>query len=256
MILYFSGTGNSLSAARFLARETGDTAVHVVDLTAHCGTCRGIQDKVIGFVFPVYFGDLPDPVREFAEYTRFAPSTYFYAVATCGSTPGNALYNLQEILERKRCHLSYGRAVPMIANSTATWKKGVTYDLSRLETARKKLVSIATAVRTRTVNTDEVKRSLTGSLMAMQLVRHMGKRRFAISVDIEACTGCGICERLCPMHNITIKNGKARAGDQCVSCMACAHWCPSGGILVHGHAISREDQYHHPDIEVKDLFLR
>lgn len=138
MILYFSGTGNSLSAARLLARETGDTAVHVIDLTAHCGTCRGIQDKVIGFVFPVYFGDLPDPVREFAEYTRFAPSTYFYAVATCGSTPGNALYNLKEILERKRCRLSYGRAVPMIANSTATWKKGVTYDFSRLDDARKK----------------------------------------------------------------------------------------------------------------------
>ena len=138
MILYFSGTGNSLSAARLLARETGDTAVHVIDLTTHCGTCRGIQDKVIGFVFPVYFGDLPDPVREFVEYTRFAPSTYFYAVATCGGTAGNALYNLKEILERKRCRLSYGRAVPMIANSTATWKKGVTYDFSRLDEARKK----------------------------------------------------------------------------------------------------------------------
>ena len=91
MILYFSGTGNSLSAARLLARETGDTAVHVIDLTTHCGTCRGIQDKVIGFVFPVYFGDLPDPVREFVEYTRFAPSTYFYAVATCGGTAGQCL---------------------------------------------------------------------------------------------------------------------------------------------------------------------
>lgn len=256
MILYFSGTGNSLSAARLLARETGDTAVHVIDLTTHCGTCRGIQDKVIGFVFPVYFGDLPDPVREFVEYTRFAPSTYFYAVATCGGTAGNALYNLKEILERKRCRLSYGRAVPMIANSTATWKKGVTYDFSRLDEARKKLISIATAVQARTVNTDEARRSLAGSLMATSLVRHMGKRRFAISVDTDACTGCGICERLCPMHNIIIKNGKARVGDRCVSCMACAHWCPFGGILVHGHAISREDQYHHPDIEVKDLFLR
>ena len=33
MILYFSGTGNSLAVAKQLAEETGDTAVHIADIT-------------------------------------------------------------------------------------------------------------------------------------------------------------------------------------------------------------------------------
>lgn len=256
MILYFSGTGNSLSAARLLAKETGDTAMHIADLTAYCGTCRGIHDRIIGLVFPVYFGDMPQPVREFVEYTRFAPSTYFYAVATCGSTAGNALYNLKELLEKKRCRLSYGRAVAMIANSTATWKKKVTYDYSRLAAARQKLLAIAEEIRAMALNTQEARRTLSGSVMELSLVRHIGQQQFRISVDKEACTGCGTCVRLCPMNNISLKQGKAYMGDHCVSCLACVHWCPSGGILVHGHPIQPENQYHHPDIEAKDLFLR
>lgn len=256
MILYFSGTGNSLSVARQLAEATGDTAVHISDLTASFHACHKIRDRVIGFVFPVYFGDLPQPVREFAEYICFAPSTYFYAVATCGSSPGNALHNLMDLLARKRCHLAYARSLSMIANSTATWKKGVTYDYTRLEAAKGELTDIAADINQRAENVRAAKHSLMGSVVGSRLVRRFGSRRLAISVDMEACTGCGLCVRLCPQANISLKNGKARVGDKCISCLACVHWCPSGGMLVHGHPIAREDQYHHPDVKVEDLFRR
>ena len=49
MILYFSGTGNSLYVAKKLAELTGDTAVPI---SAIHERCQRIQDRIIGFVFP------------------------------------------------------------------------------------------------------------------------------------------------------------------------------------------------------------
>lgn len=77
MILYFSGTGNSLYVAKKLAELTGDTAVPI---SAIHERCQRIQDRIIGFVFPVYFGDLPEPVQDFIRQVRFQKSTYFMAL--------------------------------------------------------------------------------------------------------------------------------------------------------------------------------
>ena len=129
MILYFSGTGNSLIIAKKLAEKLGDTAVHISDIQ---GECTRICDKSIGFVFPVYFGELPDPVRIFAEYVHFSPSTYFYGVATCGSMAGRALRSLKKILDLKDCTLSYGKVCYMISNSTVASKRHISYDFQRL----------------------------------------------------------------------------------------------------------------------------
>ena len=77
MILYFSGTGNSLYVAKKLAELTGDTAVPISVIHERC---QRIQDRIIGFVFPVYFGDLPEPVQDFIRQVRFQKSTYFMAL--------------------------------------------------------------------------------------------------------------------------------------------------------------------------------
>ena len=55
MILYFSGTGNSLSVAKKTAVLTGDTAIHISDLM---GDGTKIYDERIGIIFPVFFFDM------------------------------------------------------------------------------------------------------------------------------------------------------------------------------------------------------
>ncbi|MCI6191745.1 MAG: EFR1 family ferrodoxin, partial [Megasphaera elsdenii] len=132
MILYFSGTGNSLYVAKKLAELTGDTAVPI---SAIHERCQRIQDRIIGFVFPVYFGDLPDPVQDFIRQVRFQKSTYFYGIATCGSTAGRALKTMDRILQHQQCALSYGAVLPMIANSTIASRRHIRYDTNRLDHA-------------------------------------------------------------------------------------------------------------------------
>ena len=50
-------------------------------------------------------------------------------------------------------------------------------------------------------------------------------------VDLELCTGCGICARACPVDAIIIDNGKAKINaDKCTGCGVCEDECPRGAI--------------------------
>ncbi|MBO5993387.1 MAG: EFR1 family ferrodoxin [Acidaminococcaceae bacterium] len=256
MIIYFSGTGNSYSVAVKLAAALNDRAVPLIRLQEEPDAFDLKREAKIGIVFPVYFGDIPQPLEDYLQTAAFNSSTYFYSVATCGGSFGVSLYHLREILKKRNCRLSYGRVCYMIANSTATWKKEVAYDYRKLDGEAKLVKETAQAVTDRKVDTSLMKPSLAGKIMASGFVKKLGMKRFAVSVDPAHCVGCGICASICPAHNITLQNQKAVTGSHCAHCMACVHACPHGGMLVNGHSIDRKNRYRHPEVEIKDLVLR
>lgn len=56
-----------------------------------------------------------------------------------------------------------------------------------------------------------------------------------ISIDLQKCTGCGLCERDCVGRDIVITDGKAVAhGDACIECGHCEAICPNGAVKVLG----------------------
>lgn len=253
MILYFSGTGNSLSVAKRLAALTGDTALHVSDLM---GDCMKIHDERIGLVFPVYFFDMPDPVRVFMEYTRFNPSSYFYAIATCGGTAGNALYNLKELLAHKNCRLAYGKVIKMPSSSTIASRKNIKYKLQYLEQAEPEIAVVAQAVRKKENNSGKIKHSLTGSVFGIGLIGKKAHRYFSVSIDPEICVRCGICEQICPNNNIHMDESGVTIGQDCSHCLSCVHWCPSAAVKIHGKMVQASDQYHNPEIALTEMYRR
>ena len=256
MIIYFSGTGNSYSVANELAAALNDRAVPLIRLQEEPDVFDLTKETKIGIVFPVYFGDIPQPVEDYLKTAVLNPSTYFFGLATCGGSFGVSRYHLRESLKVRNCKLSYGRVCYMIANSTATWKKEVAYDYRKLDGETKVVKETVQAVTDRKVDTSLMKPSLVGKIMASDFIKKLGMKRFAVSVDPAHCVGCGICTRICPAHNITLQNQKAVTGSRCAYCMACVHACPHGGMQVNGHKIKKENQYRHPEVEMKDLFLR
>ena len=46
----------------------------------------------------------------------------------------------------------------------------------------------------------------------------------------EQCIHCGKCVKLCPLNNITLKDGRPLWGNQCTHCMACIGNCPTRAI--------------------------
>ena len=55
----------------------------------------------------------------------------------------------------------------------------------------------------------------------------------AAQVDIDKCTGCGLCVDACPVTAIEIVRDRARVDeDTCVDCGACVGECPNDAISV------------------------
>ena len=97
-IYYLSATGNSLVTARRLARELDE------DVTLE--SFRSIRllpeietgDTAVGFVFPVYFADVPREFLACIQRMKFRRNTYLFAIATCNGVPGTTLRTLSGAL--------------------------------------------------------------------------------------------------------------------------------------------------------------
>lgn len=58
---------------------------------------------------------------------------------------------------------------------------------------------------------------------------------YMISIDEDACVGCGECHEACPAHILGFEDGHAFvSGDEmeCLGCQTCVTVCPAGACVV------------------------
>jgi len=87
----------------------------------------------------------------------------------------------------------------------------------------------------------ELKDRIPGLQQEFTAVReHLGKlgkasapRRRAV-VERSKCTGCGICQEVCPQNAIRITYVANVVPDRCVGCGLCVENCPQGAIRLSG----------------------
>ena len=62
-----------------------------------------------------------------------------------------------------------------------------------------------------------------------------------LKINSLKCIGCGLCERLCPMGNIAVKNGIAVSSDKCTMCYRCISKCPEQVITLLGKKVIEQN---------------
>ncbi|MNN28092.1 ferredoxin [compost metagenome] len=66
------------------------------------------------------------------------------------------------------------------------------------------------------------------------------------------CTGCGTCEKICNLNNITVDD-KPQWGQRCSQCLACVHYCPMKAIQ-YGKVTEKKGRYTNPNISIHEMF--
>lgn len=248
MIFYFSSTGNSLTIAKQLAKLLQDeyTVIGSKALEKDYSS-----ENRIGFVFPTFYCSVPKFIEDFMMKIRLNSKAYIYLVNTCGGIQGVSLYNAKKVLEKRSLKISYAKSISMPDNTATIYSSSMAMDSLR---DQKEFVSkIAKDILDGKTDVAEAKFTVLGAVTdviggpAMKLMANI------MISDKDKCVGCGICAKVCPMHNIEIVNGRPLLSKNCVDCMSCLHWCPQAAIHFKVGSFSKERQYHHPDVKLAEI---
>ncbi len=272
-IYYFSGTGNSLHVAQEIQKQIPDTTL-IPLLSLLNKEAIELKADIIGLVFPIYLSSTPIPVREFIKKIHFKPEQYLFAVTTNCGYPGKLEYYLEKLLTKRGKRLDFYYTLKMASNTpkglqpsfmiAQNWASTITEkNISALEeNVQKELDIIVKAITNKEKNIGKdspkhknaVARVINKTLqLPLQWYIEGINAKIGFYTD-STCTGCGLCESVCPSKKIKMNNGKPlwQEDIRCYYCYACFNFCPEQAILVKNYT-HKDGRYYYPGITAKDI---
>ncbi len=236
-IVYFSGTGGTERVAacfnETLRQKGCQTVLTPLDLSAiNNGVYSDVhQDTGILFlIFAVHAFDAPENVYSWMEQIS---SNSKKAVVISVSGGGEVWPNtgcrtgVIRALESKGFDVIYEKMMCMPCN----WVTPMNDDMAMWllaalpEKTEKIITSVISGQKRRTKHRK-------GRLQnAISKLEKKGAKEFGTLLAIsEACTGCGLCAKTCPVQNIILKDGKPAFLAHCLMCFRCIYTCPSKAL--------------------------
>ena len=245
IIFWFSGTGNSLYAAKRLADGIGDASLVSMARAVPPDSLGGDGEK-IGFVFPSYYCNLPRIVRSFAEKIKIKDGTYLFAIVTMGGLGQGSIAVLETIFKQKNLRLDYARGIRMPPNYVINYNPADNTKIGRtFEKAEKKLREMSLQIKSGVQSVKKIK------LISDKLYKNIETLDLGYFTE-NTCTSCGQCAKICPVANIKIENGKPIWLHHCEHCVTCISWCPAQAIQYGGKTKTRR-RYRNPAITVNEI---
>ena len=256
MIFYFTGTGNSLYVARQLAAATGEGegAPYSIAQQLRFGP-QVYKDEAIVIVSPVYYHELPDPVKEFVRTCTFS-CDYLAIVGTYGNRHGGFAELTRRFLEEQGMRAAYINAIVMVDNALPGYDIAEQLNIDPGKRVDDQIAAVATDI--------EARRAYVMPCSEEDLAHHfqlVGKGKIAPTADnplyrvTDACVGCGTCAQVCPMNCISLVDGRAQhTYERCATCMACIHACPQ--FAIEFATLSEKNpgvHYRNPHVTLDDL---
>lgn len=247
MILYFSGTGNSLAISREIAVETGDRVMAMGEES----DLRG--ERRVGLVYPCYWFNAPRAVMERVRKMEISREAYVFIVISCGAQAGNAIWSVRKVLEEKGVEVAYSNKLREPDNSAIGFGRNPNEQGWKFEKYAGRMKSIAMDVAREERKLRYGWWGPIGALCGGKRMQGWTLPMLTPKVSEEKCVGCGICAGVCPQGNIKMEGGKARCGGECTQCLACVHFCPHQAMELGKRGTPKEHQYHHPGVTMRDL---
>ena len=199
-VRFFTGSGHSEAVARACAGAMGEAALPMGEPLR--------ENAVLLLVFPVYCERVPPPVAAYLKACGAERAAFVAAYG--GMSYGRALYDAKALFRGMVV------AAAIVPTEHAYTRDGYPFDEMALVPLVEKVRS---GERSPAVIPKGKRHFLSGapglrSRLGVKLVRS------------SRCSGCGACERVCPMH--AMRAGKPDG--RCIRCLRCARVCPEGAL--------------------------
>lgn len=253
-ICVFSGTGTSLAAAEKIRNNFPDTDIlSIAECMQYNNEKITLTAKRIGFIFPCYYNNIPNLVRQFVQRLDISQAEYIFAIVTAGGSFGLCFESLQEELRPKQKKLNYGSALFFSSNYIEAWyyafvsKHGKRQEkaLTKFWTQLTEISENITDWKEHIPKSSNLINAISSKLQSKKLSNDTRLWDRDFQAD-EQCIHCGVCSKVCLVSNIVMLNKKPTFQHNCQRCMACIQYCPKQAIRIKKKSIHKP-RYYHPD---------
>jgi ferredoxin len=289
VVYYFSGTGNSYAVARDIAEKIDAELIPIAKVVP--SERVKVPTKVMGIVFPDYHSSLPNIVGRFMDKIESLNDQYLFGVCTYGgSEPGLTMRYLEQRVESSGERLAAGFAVGMPYNyikpsiqlgrpmfkvqlrsepvekrdeKISQWKERRGPITDFIKNRRIGVIETSSEILLKIIGYLRLKDSL-GKYIWLKMAGYPGDTDLSFHESCrlmdygfsctEDCISCGTCERICPVDNIVMAEGRPNWLHNCEQCFACLQWCPQEAIQ-YGDNTEDCERHHHPEVEARDLMI-
>lgn len=238
-IYYFSGTGNTA----FVACEFQDNykkkgiSVDLFQIEKIEAVTSQSKYDFLMIGFPTYYFYPPQIVVDFVKKLPEVKDKPVILFATAGSSAGASFNVLEKVLRKKKYQVISNFLYVMPSNDGFLFgkdaQKNEQIDLiinNNQEKIKRDFDTIVSG-KSKFVKCNFVLELISKLISPFSKTKDKNaKNRWFW--QREACNYCGLCERVCPTRNITIKKekGKVTFGNNCMFCTRCYNFCPQKAI--------------------------
>ncbi len=252
IIYFFTGTGNSLYIAKKLAEKLSNCELVPISKIWQQDSPIVVAER-IGLIFPVYGFGLPAIVYEFLNKLNTHLADYIFTIITSGGgSSGASLSQVKKLLKKQSKRLNAGFSIQMPINYIPMYN--IPSEGAQIRMFEKASIILNNIYEVIKSNQSKIRREPFSVILKPinKLFRNrVNKLDKDFYVNIN-CDSCEICEKVCPVGNIKIVDGKPEWQHKCQQCLACIHFCPQKAIQYGKNTANRE-RYHQPQIKIKEI---
>ena len=239
IICYYSGSGNTALACRYLAAKVEDIEFDLIDITEAEAIDTDAYD-VIGFAA---FADFFGPSQVFLDFVDRLPQQdgkLAFVFNTYGGVSGRTLRTMERAVASMGFRVVAGHALhtpesytPMIVKGRGAEQSPSTKEMAAFDTfiseLRRRLLD------SRAESSGAGRRVRIGFLSSLMPSRPRTTARKDMGdkfVDEALCTECGVCEKGCPYGAIRLDPKPVFDMNRCYGCWSCYNHCPEKAIYT------------------------